>query len=125
MNQTKKIFFIGLGSICLALGTIGIFIPILPTVPFYLATAFCYANSSKHLHDWFINTKLYREHLDTFVQKKAMTLKAKIIAMGSISLLMLIGFIMMKNTTIGRIILAIVWFAHLIYFCFGIKTLEA
>ena len=54
-----------------------------------------------------------------------MTLKAKVIAMGSISLLMSIRFIMIMSTTIGRMILAVVWFAHLIYFCFGIKTLEA
>lgn len=121
--QTKRIIFIVLGSICLMLGTIGIMLPILPTVPFYLATVFFYANSSKKLHDWFLNTDLYQKHLATFVQTKSMTLKAKIVALGSISLLMLIGFICMKNTIIGRVILTIVWFAHLIYFSFGIKTI--
>ena len=60
MNQTKKLFSIGLGSICLALGAVGFFIPILPTVPFYLANAFCYDNSLERSHNWFINTKLYR-----------------------------------------------------------------
>ena len=45
----KKIVFIVLGCICLALGTVGVVLPILPTVPFYLATAFCFANSSERL----------------------------------------------------------------------------
>ena len=122
---TKRMIYLGLGSICLGLGTVGIFIPVLPTVPFYLATAFFYAKSSKRLHEWFIHTELYHRHLDTFVEKKAMTLKTKIMALGSISLLMLIGFIMMKETLIGRIILVIVWLAHLVYFTFGIKTIDA
>ena len=122
--HTKRMTFIVLGSIFLALGTIGIVLPILPTVPFYLATVFFYANSSKKLHDWFLSTNLYQKHLATFVQTKSMTLKAKIVALGSISLLMLIGFICMKNTLIGRTILAIVWFAHVIYFIFGIKTIS-
>ena len=122
--HTKRMTFIVLGSICLALGTIGIVLPILPTVPFYLATVFFYANSSEKLHNWFLGTNLYQKHLATFVQTKSMTLKAKIVALGSFSLLMLIGFICMKNTLIGRAILAIVWFAHVIYFIFGIKTIS-
>ena len=44
MKQPLKIFWIALGFICLALGTIGIALPILPTVPFYMATVFCFVN---------------------------------------------------------------------------------
>ena len=53
MHPLKKAFFVALGCISLALGTIGIALPILPTVPFYLLTAFCFANSSERLHTWF------------------------------------------------------------------------
>ena len=44
MHHIRKAFFVVLGCISLALGTIGIALPILPTVPFYLLTAFCFAN---------------------------------------------------------------------------------
>ena len=36
-----------------------------------------------------------------------------------------IGFYFMKNTKIGSIILGIVWFCHVIYFVFGIKTIKS
>ena len=51
MRNPLKIFWILLGFLCLGLGTIGIVLPILPTVPFYMATLFCFAKSSERLHN--------------------------------------------------------------------------
>ena len=56
MKSPFKIFWIVLGFLCLGLGTIGIVLPILPTVPFYMATLFCFAKSSERLHSWFIES---------------------------------------------------------------------
>ena len=47
--KIKRILFLVLGCISLALGCVGIVLPILPTVPFFLATVFCFANSSQRL----------------------------------------------------------------------------
>lgn len=52
--KIKRILFLVLGCISLALGCVGIVLPILPTVPFFLATVFCFANSSQRLHNWFV-----------------------------------------------------------------------
>lgn len=57
MRNPLKIIWIVLGFICLGLGTIGVVLPILPTVPFYMATLFCFAKSSERLHQWFIRNK--------------------------------------------------------------------
>ena len=43
--KLKRLFFLILGCVCLALGCVGIVLPVLPTVPFFLATVFCFANS--------------------------------------------------------------------------------
>lgn len=120
----KKAFFIVLGCLSLGLGAVGAVLPILPTVPFLMLAAFCFAKSSEKLHNWFISTKLYKKNLESFVQGKGMTMKTKIRIMVTGTILMSIGFIMMHAVPVGRIILGFVWIFHVMYFIFGIKTLK-
>ena len=123
--KAKRLLFLVVGCISLALGCVGIVLPILPTVPFFLLTVFCFANSSQKMHDWFVNTQMYHKHLESFVQKKGMTKKTKATILTPVTALMAVGFFLMarKGIWIPCIILGVVWVCHLVYFLFGVKTL--
>ena len=66
-----------LGCISVGLGAAGVVIPVLPTVPFLMFAAFCFAGSSKKLDRWFKNTKLYKENLADFAAGRGMTKQNK------------------------------------------------
>ena len=119
----KPVFLLG-GFVSLGLGALGSVIPLLPTFPFLLLSGCCFARSSKRLSKWFISTRLYKDNLESFSDGKGMTKKAKSRIISVVSLTMSIGFLMMKNAPVGRIILLIVWISHIFYFVCGIKTLN-
>lgn len=117
-----KIVYIVLGFLTLGLGSVGMVLPVLPTTPFFLVAAFCFARSSERLNTWFRNTDMYKKNLESFVQGKGMTKSAKLRIMTTVTIIMVIAFIAMRNTNIGRICLAVVWIAHVIAFTCFIKT---
>ena len=121
----RKSIYAILGIISFILGSIGTIVPLLPTVPFYLLATYCLARSSKRLNDWFKNTKFYQENLRDLVVCNAMSLKAKVRIMASVTLLMFIGFVLMgiKGIIPGCIVLFSIWVFHVLYFTFVIKTL--
>ena len=124
MKKVKKILFIVLGCIGLALGAVGAVLPLMPAFPFLLLAAVCFAKSSEKLHNWFINTKVYKKNLESFVKGKGMTWKVKIRIMSVVTVLMAIGCVMMMRVPIGQIVLGCVWVFHILFFIFGIKTMK-
>ena len=121
----KKIRYIALGCLGVGLGAIGAVLPMLPAFPFLLLAAFCFGKSSERLHRWFTGTKLYKNNLESYVKGQGMTWKTKIRIMVTVTLLMTVGFIMMHQVMIGRIVLLCVWVFHLVYFIFGVKTFRS
>lgn len=118
-----RMFWTVLGCISFALGTIGIVLPVLPTVPFYMLTLFCFAKSSKRLHRWFIRSSFYKNHLADFVQNRAMTLRSKLKIMATVTAMMAAAFILMPFNIVAALAMAAAWVIHVLYFIFGIKTI--
>lgn len=121
--KLKKVLYIALGCVGLGLGAVGAVLPLLPSFPFLLLAAFCFGRSSEKLNSWFRSTKLYRDNLESYVKGQGMTWKTKIRIMVTVTALMTIAFIMMNAVVVGRIVLACVWVFHILYFCFGVKSI--
>ena len=122
----KRIAFVVLGCVSLALAVIGVVIPILPTVPFLALAALCFAKSSDRLNNWLINTKFYQNNLADFKAGKGMTVKTKVRILATVTLVMAVGLIamLMKGVIVGSIILSVVWLGHIYYFGFKVKTIK-
>lgn len=121
----KRIFFMTLGCIGLIFGAIGAVLPLLPAFPFLLLAAFSFAKSSEKVHRWFTGTKLYKNNLETYIKGEGMTWATKIRIMVMVTVLMSIGFIMMNQVPVGRVVLTGVWVFHILYFCFGVRSIKA
>lgn len=120
-----RLLFIALGFVSLAVGTLGIFLPVLPTVPLYLLATLLFAKSSRRLHRWFTGTTLYKKNLESYMQGEGMTVATKLRITLTISLSMAIGCYFVSSEPLGLAILAMVWLGLMIYFFVFVKTRRA
>jgi hypothetical protein len=72
-----KIFFFIVGSISLALGSLGVFLPVLPTTPFLLLSLYCYMRSSKKLYNFVLNHKILGPYVKDFTSGEGIPLATK------------------------------------------------
>jgi len=79
-QKALRALLIAAGTICLTLGAIGIFLPILPTTPFLLLAAACYLRSSERMHKWLLNNRWFGEYIKNYQAGRGIPLKTKIIA---------------------------------------------
>jgi uncharacterized membrane protein YbaN (DUF454 family) len=77
-KKLKKIFLITCGSIFLGLGILGIFLPLLPTTPFLLLTAACYAKSSEKLLEKLLNNRYVGKYITDYQKNKGIRKSIKI-----------------------------------------------
>ncbi|WP_017471620.1 YbaN family protein [Amphibacillus jilinensis] len=106
-NYFKRILFIILGSICLILGTIGIFLPILPTTPLLLLTAFLYVRSSNRLYNWLIHHPVFGAFIYCYVKYKAVPLKTKCCAIIILWPSILFSIYLISNQVFGVMLIVI------------------
>ncbi len=72
-----KLIYLTVGWTSLALGIIGAFLPVLPTTPFVLLSAFCFSKSSKKFHDWLLSHPTFGPDIRNWQEHGVIRLKAK------------------------------------------------
>ena len=121
-NVVIRYIFLTIGAISFALGTAGIVLPLLPTVPFYMLTLFCLARGSERFHKMFLESSLYQKTVGAYERDKALTLRTKLSILLSVTTIMAIGAYFSQDMPIALIVMGLVWIGHVIALVFIVKT---
>ena len=121
-NVVVRYVFLAIGAISFALGTAGIVLPLLPTVPFYMLTLFCLARGSERFHKMFLESILYQKTVGAYERDKALTLRTKLSILLSVTTIMAIGAYFSQDMPIAIIVMGLVWIGHVIAVAFIVKT---
>lgn len=81
-----KLLWLVLGCLAVALGLLGVFLPLLPTTPFMILAAACFARSSDRLHDWLLRHPLFGPMIRDWRAHRAIPRRAKIAALTAMAL---------------------------------------
>ena len=121
-NVVVRYVFLTIGAISFALGTAGIILPLLPTVPLYMLALFCLARGSERLHKMFLESSLYQKTVGAYERDKALTLRTKLSILASVTTIMAIGAYISQNMLVALIVMGLVWVGHVIALAFIVKT---
>jgi len=90
-SRLAKALYGLVGGVALALGIIGIFLPGLPTTPFVLLAAACFAKASPRVHQWMLQHQLIGPMLRNWEEHRSLTVRTKCVAIGSMLLMIAIS----------------------------------
>lgn len=119
-----RILFLIVGVLSLTLGTIGIFLPILPTTPLYLLASYCFMRGSQRFNDWFISTKVYKKYVSGFVEHKAMSVVGQMLLLTFVSAMLIMAMIMVKDVMPMAICLNVLLLIKYGYFITRVKVVS-
>ncbi len=119
-NKLLRVLLLLLGLLSLGLGCVGIFLPIIPTAPFLLLTSFCFVRSSKKFNEWFLNSKIYKKHLENFAKHKVMTIKGELILLLCVSAMLLTSMYFINKLAMTIVFTCLIFFKYL-YFVICVK----
>lgn len=79
-TMTRILLILG-GSISVALGIAGILVPVLPTTPFLLLAAFCYARSSERFHQWLLTRPWFGQYIYNYRHRRGILFRDKVVTL--------------------------------------------
>ena len=98
IDRARRIAYLGVGVISLAVGGLGIVVPLLPTTPFVLVAAFAFARSSERLHQWLLAHRVFGPLIANWRRYGAIGSKAKIASVVSILAVIAISLLLRAPT---------------------------
>ncbi len=81
-----RVLFVALGSICVVVALVGLFVPLLPSTPFILLAAACYARASRRFYNWLLNTRAFGPAILEWRTHRSIPYRVKMIAIGMMAI---------------------------------------
>jgi len=106
-QKLKKTLYLFLGFLTLFLGILGILLPLLPTTPFLLLSAFFFMRSSKKLYHWLLNHRFLGIYIYSYITFKAIDLKTKIYSITLLWITLTISMIILQNIYLSVLLIVI------------------
>ncbi|QYF93444.1 YbaN family protein [Massilia sp. PAMC28688] len=109
-----KIAYIVLGWLFVALGVIGVFLPLLPTTPFLLLASACFARGSTRMHQWLLNSRPLGKYLRDYEAGRGIPVRAKIVTLGLMWASLIVGMVRVPYPSV-KVLLALVGIGVTVY----------
>ena len=77
-KKLKRQLLLAAGTLSLAIGIVGIFVPILPTTPFLLLAAGCYLRSSQRFYNWLMGNRFFGNYIRNYIEGRGIPVKVKL-----------------------------------------------
>lgn len=122
-GKLSRLALILAGNFFVALGILGIFLPILPTTPFFLLAAACYIRSSERFYNWLMNNKWLGNYIKNYREKKSIPLKVKVVSLSFLWLTIGYSVFFVVNIFLLRVILILIAIGVTIH-VLSIRTLK-
>jgi uncharacterized membrane protein YbaN (DUF454 family) len=106
-SKPQRVLLIICGTISLALGIIGIAIPVLPTTPFLLLAAACYARSSERFYNWLMSNRVFGSYIRNYREGRGIPVRVKAMAITFLWATILVSMYLVENTVM-RVVLPII-----------------
>ena len=103
-----RILLIIAGTFFVGLGIVGIFVPVLPTTPFLLLAAACYARSSQRFYSWLLNNKWFGNYIRNYLQRRGVPLKVKLLTVTLLWITIGFSVAFAVQTLVVRLILVLI-----------------
>ncbi|MCJ2533065.1 MAG: YbaN family protein [Candidatus Thermoplasmatota archaeon] len=114
-NRFARLLWTTAGTLSLAVGVVGIILPVLPTTPFVLIAAACYLRGSKRMYDKLVKNRYFGGYLRDYMEGRGMSKRATIVSMSSLWILILLSVVFATNDLIIRAVLIVVAIAVTIH----------
>jgi hypothetical protein len=104
----RRLLLIAGGFISVGLGIIGVVLPILPTTPFLLLAAFCFARSSERFHRWLLSNRVFGAYIRGYIEGLGISIRAKVVVISLLWITILVSVFVFVEPVLLRVLLLLI-----------------